>query len=483
MNKLIDVIIIGGGVIGASIARYLSRFHVSTLVLEKNNDVGDEASGANSGIVHSGYDPLPNTNKAKFNVEGNKMMEEVCNELGVPFKRIGSLTLSFSEEDDETLKELQKRGKENGVETTILSKEEVLKMEPNLSQEIRGALLAPSAGIVSPFALTIGLMENAINNGVKLLLNERVIHLDKKANFYNVLCESGDIFESKVIVDAAGIYSDRIEKMLEKPCFKIIPRKGEYFVLDHFNNEFIKHTIFMCPTKVGKGVLISQTTNGNYLVGPSNDVSKAGDVSTDSLTLEEIKKTALKICPTLPFGENIRQFSGIRPNSDVDDFIIKESETNDGFFIVGGIMSPGLASSLAIGKYVSELIKNKLDLKENKSFNPLNKKRLSLSKLGEEKYNELIKENPLYGHMICRCEKVSEAQIIDAIHRNCGARTIKGVKKRVGAGFGKCQGTFCEVEVAKILARELHQDLSQICYSEKETNVVLESLKGKSDGK
>lgn len=302
-NKEFDVIIIGAGVIGSAIARYLTRFETNILVLEKHNDVGDEASGANSGIVHSGYDPLPGTNKAKFNVLGAKMMKKVCEELDVPYQNIGSLTISFNEEDNKTLLDLQKRGFENGVETKILTREETLALEPNLSKEVRGALLAPTAGIVSPFELTVKLMENAIDNGAVLKLNSEVTKIKKIDGFYKVFCKNGAEFISKCIVDAAGLYSDKVEAFVEITKFKITPRKGEYFVLDHFDPNFIKHTIFMCPTKVGKGVLISQTTSGNYLVGPSNDASDVDDTSTDAETLNVIKKTALKICSSLPLAK------------------------------------------------------------------------------------------------------------------------------------------------------------------------------------
>ena len=250
-NKIYDVIIIGGGVIGTAIARYLMRFDVRVLLLERHNDVGEEASGANSGIVHSGYDPKPGTKKAKFNVLGSKMMPEVAKELDLNFKQIGSLTLSFSEEDDQTLLDLKKRAEENGVDAKLLSKEEVLEIEPNLSKEIRGALLAPSAGIVSPFGLTVNLMENAMDNGAELLLNHEVIKIEKIHEFCRVFCKNGAVFDAKTVVDAAGTLADKVQEMIEKPSFKITPRKGEYFVLDHFNNDFIKHTIFMCPTKVG----------------------------------------------------------------------------------------------------------------------------------------------------------------------------------------------------------------------------------------
>lgn len=466
-----DVVIIGGGVIGCSIARYLSKYKVKGILIEKHDDVGEETSAANSAIVHSGYDPLPNTKKAYFNVKGNKMMENVCKELSVPFIKNGSLTIGFNDEDLITLKKLEERGKENGVDVRILNKEELHKIEPSLNDNCLYGLLAKDSGIVSPFELTIAFMENAMDNGFELLLGNEVTTIKHENDLYKVTTNNGKTYESKALVNATGLYSDEILSKVEKPTYKINPRKGEYILLDHFSSSWCKHTLFMCPTKVGKGVLISPTTSYNYIIGPSNDESLKEDTSTDTLTINELKKSAAKLIDNIPYFETIRTFAGVRANPDNDDFIIEESKVNPNLFNVGGIMSPGLASSPAIGEYVASLIKEKLNLIENPTFNPLRRPVYSYNHDGKDKINELIKENPLYGKMICRCEKVSEGQIIDAIHRNCGATTIKGVKKRVRAGFGRCQGAFCEEDVAKILARELKQDISTITFKDKGSEV------------
>ena len=478
-NNLYDVVIIGGGVIGTSIARFLTRYVAKIAVIEKNNDVGEETTSANSAIVHSGYDPKPGTRKAYFNVLGNKMFDKVSSELDFEFKRIGSLTIAFNEEDVITLENLKKRADENNVETRIIEKDELKKLEPNISDLAIKALYAPSAGIVSPFNMSINLMENAMDNGAKLFLNNKVIKINKKHNFYEVFTDTGLVFKGKTLINAAGVYSDNICALLEKPEFSITPRKGEYYVLDHFDNNFIHHTLFMCPTKVGKGVLVSPTTSFNYIIGPSNDESSKDDKSTDKNTLNNVLELGKKLVPSLNLVNNIRQFSGIRANPNTDDFIIEESKINPGFYNVAGIMSPGLASSLAIGEYVSDLVAKNMHLDKNLEYNPTIKKHYSIKKESFDEYAKIVKDNPLYGHFICRCEKVSEGEIVDAIHRNCGATTIKGIKRRLRPGFGKCQGTFCEEETLKILARELKKDISEIEYSGKGTNILVASYKGK----
>lgn len=476
-NNIFDCVIIGGGVIGCSIARYLSRFKVDGILLERHKDVGDEVSSANSGIVHSGYDPKENTLKAKFNVLGNKMMGDVSKELDVPFIRNGSLTIGFNEEDLETLKKLLIRSKNNGVDARIVEYDELHLMEPNLSENCKYALYCKDSGIVSPFRLTIKLMENAMDNGFKLGLEEEVISIKKENNIYKVITNKNE-YLSKAVINAAGLDSDKVASFIETPKFTITPRKGEYILLDHFNNDWCKHTLFMCPTKYGKGVLISPTTSFNYLIGPSNTESEKEDTSTDRLTLDKVKKEASKLIKNIPYDETIRTFAGVRPNTVIDDFLIYESETSPLFFVVGGIMSPGLASSLAIGEYVSNLVKDKLNLEVNPNFNPKVRKAFKLANLGEDKYNELIKEDKRYGHMICRCEKVTEGEIVDAIHRNSGATTLKGIKKRCRCGFGKCQMTFCEGEIIKILARELNKDVKDISYRDKGSEVMKYTFKG-----
>lgn len=477
MKKMYDCIIIGGGVIGASIARYLMRYKTNVLVIERNSDVGDETSGANSGIVHSGYDPKPNSLKAKFNVEGNKMFDQVCKELDFEFKRIGSLTLAFNDEEFETLKKLQIRGLENGVETQILSKEETLKLEPNLNENIKGSLLAPTCGIVDPFMLTIKLIENAMDNGASLELDTEIVKIEKIEEFYRVFDEKERVFEAKSIVNAAGINADKITNLLEKVDYEVLPRRGQYFLLDHFNNTYINHVIFMCPSKVGKGVLVSPTTSLNYIIGPTFEECEREDTSTTLEGFDDIRNKATKIIKEIPNAEVIRQFSGVRPNSSTDDFVIYESKTNKNFFNVGGIMSPGLASSLAIGEYVSDQVALNLKLEKNDQYNPCVRKRKRWKNI--EELDSLIKEDSDYGKFICRCEKVSKKDIEDCINRNAGARTVKGVKKRVRAGFGRCQGTFCQEEVVKLLAKNLNKPVNEIKYSSKGNEVMKYYFKGK----
>lgn len=456
-----DVIIIGAGVIGASIARELAKYKAKVLVLDKENDVGNVTSMANSAIVHSGYDPKPETNKAKYNVEGNKMYDALVKELDVEFKRIGSLTCATSEEEMEIIKSYISRAKENGVEIKILNGEETREIEPFISDNVVGSLYAPTAGIINPFELCVALCENAMDNGVEILLNQEVVGISRKDSNYVVKTRS-DEFVAKVVVNAAGLYSDKIANMVGLDYFKITPRKGEYFVLDHFEKPFVSHVIFPVPTEKGKGILVTPTTHGNYLVGPSSEfVDDKDDFSTDKPTLDEVRKNSSKLIKNIPFNYIIRQFSGLRATGSTHDFII---DNHDGFINLGGIESPGLASAPAIAKEAVRLVNLNLNLPINSDFNPCRRKVIRLSKMSEAQRNELIKRDKRFGHIVCRCEGISEGEVIDCIKRNAGARTIKGVKKRCRPGFGKCQGGFCEPLIVEILARELNVDPLQVRY-------------------
>lgn len=473
-----DAVIIGGGVIGCSIARYLSKYKGSFLVVERHSDVGDETSSANSAIVHSGYDPKPGTLKAKFNVLGNKMMPELCKELDVPFNKIGSLTVALNESDLETLKELKERADVNGVDAKLLSKDETIEMEPNINQNILGSLFCKDAGIVSPFNLTVSLMENAMDNGVHLNLNTEIKKIThEKDGFYLLEDQHGNVYKAKYVINAAGVNSEVVAKYVEEPSFHIIPTKGEYILLDHFKTNFVKHTLFMCPSKVGKGVLVSPTTSYNYIVGPSASISEQGDTSCDTETYNFLREKAKSLVENVPYVQTIKGFAGVRANNDKDDFIIEESKENPGFFLVAGIMSPGLASSPAIGEYVANYVAEKLKLSVNLRFNPRIKPHKNLKEMDLNSYNALIKEDPRFGKFVCRCEKVSEGEIVDAINRNCGATTVKGVRKRTRAGFGKCQGAFCQMTVVHILAKELHKDVTEINFGDEGTNICVESSK------
>ena len=467
-----DVIIVGGGVIGCAIARELSKYKLRTVLLEKNNDVCNETSAANSAIVHSGYDPLPNSLKAQMNVLGNSMYPQMCKELDVPFIQNGSLTIATTDDEMNTLLSLQKRANENKVETKILSSEEVLKLEPQLNKDIKGALFAPTCGIVNPFELTVALMENAMDNGVELLLNHEVNNIKINENSVSVFCKNDKELECKVLINAAGLFADDINAFVDKESFTITPRKGQYFVLDHFDLNFVKHTLFMVPSDKGKGVLVTPTTSGNYLIGPSSDfVDDKQDLSTTKDILDSVRSQASRIIENIPYANLIRQYSGLRAVSSTGDFIIEHSKVSKNLINVAGIQSPGLASCPAIALMV-ELLKECMPLNANEEFNPIRRKVYRLKEMSLEDKNKLISENPQFGHIVCRCEKISEGEIVDCIHRNCGATTVKGVKKRCRPGFGKCQGAMCEASVIKILARELKKDESEILYSENDSNIL-----------
>ena len=468
-----DVIIVGGGVIGCAIARELSKYKLRTVLLEKNNDVCNETSAANSAIVHSGYDPLPNSLKAQMNVLGNSMYPQMCKELDVPFIQNGSLTIATTDDEMNTLLSLQKRANENKVETKILSSEEVLKLEPQLNKDIKGALFAPTCGIVNPFELTVALMENAMDNGVELLLNHEVNNIKINENSVSVFCKNDKELECKVLINAAGLFADDINAFADKDSFTITPRKGQYFVLDHFDLNFVKHTLFMVPSDKGKGVLVTPTTSGNYLIGPSSDfVDDKQDLSTTKDILDSVRSQASRIIENIPYANLIRQYSGLRAVSSTGDFIIEHSKVSKNLINVAGIQSPGLASCPAIALKVVELLKECMPLNANEEFNPIRRKVYRLKEMSLEDKNKLISENPQFGHIVCRCEKISEGEIVDCIHRNCGATTVKGVKKRCRPGFGKCQGAMCEASVIKILARELKKDESEILYSENDSNIL-----------
>lgn len=458
-----DVIIIGAGVIGSFIAHALCRYQLNILVLEKESDVASEASMANSAIIHSGYDPLPNTNKAKFNVKGNAMYDQICKDLDVPFKRIGSLTIAFSKEEENTLYELQKRGQENGVPCEILSGGEARKLEPHIAKDVVAALLAPTAGIINPFLLTAHLMEHATDHGTQIHLCEKVVGIEYKNGIYEVKTEKC-LYQARVVINAAGVHADEVTSFLTHPDYEMTPRKGEYFVLEHFDASFLNHTLFTLPTEKGKGVLISPTTSQNYLVGPSSELSGCDDVSTDSLTLSQVKKQAERMMDHIPFQETIRVFSGVRPTASKHDFIIREEKDYPRFIEVAGIESPGLASAPAIAEEVVSLLKSRIELVEKKDYIPTIRPYVVMKDLTKEEKRKKILENPLYGKMICRCEQISEQEIRDLFHRSFVPHNIKAIKKRVRAGFGKCQGGMCQPLLIKIMAEELHIPITEVCY-------------------
>jgi len=459
-----DVTVIGAGIIGTFIARELSKYNVNILLLDKDTDVANGTTKANSAIVHAGYDCKPGSLKAEMNAKGNKMFNDICSDLDVHFKRIGSLVVAFEDQQIPTLKELYDRGVENDIpEMKILDSKEVLALDSNLSKDIKGALYAPTCGIVGPFELAIALAENAVENGVDLKLETEVQNIENKEGSFEIQTNNG-VYQSKYVINAAGVFSDTINSMVAESLFEIEPRKGQYYLLDKSAGSLLNHVIFQCPTDQGKGVLVLPTVHGNLLVGPdSESIDSKEDVDTTSDGLDYIYDAAKRTCPTIPFNKVITSFAGLRATPSTGDFVIEESKEVKGFINVAGIESPGLASSPAIAERVVEIFKSIAgDLEPKASFNSKRRAMIRFNELSHVEKAEIIKKDNKYGRIVCRCEHITEGEIVDAIHRKVGARTVDGVKRRVRPGMGLCQGGFCGPQVVEIIARELGKDITEI---------------------
>ncbi len=478
-----DVAVIGGGIVGTAIARELSKYKLRTVLLEKENDISLGATKANSGVVHAGYDPKYGSLKGKLNVLGNAMYESLCKELDVPFKRIGSLVLGFNEEEMKVIKDLYENGIKLGVPNLqILDKEAAMKVEPNISGKVIGALYAPTAGIVGPWEMAIALMENAMDNGVELKLNNEVINIEKNREGYKIYTSQGKI-NTKYIINAAGIFTDEIHNMVADPCFKIIPRKGEYHLLDKSEGNKANTVIFQCPTEKGKGVLVLPTVHGNLIVGPNSEIiEEKDDVTTTQKGLEYIKCLGENSIKEIDLSKVITSFSGIRAKTSGRDFIIEEVKGAKGFIDVAGIDSPGLTAAPAIAEYVVNLLGKRIGkLEKNEKFNPNRRKVVRFMELTDDEKKEIINQNPKYGRVICRCENITEGEIIDIIHRNAGATTVDGVKRRARPGSGRCQGGFCLPRVMEILARETNKDIKDIV-KDKQGSYILKDQWENIDG-
>lgn len=458
-----DVVIIGAGVSGCAVARELSRYEMRIAVLERASDVCEGASKANSGIVHAGYDAEPGTKKAFLNIRGSRRMEGLSKELDFPYQRNGSLVLCFEEGDRGKLQELLDRGHKNGVEgLRIIEGEELLKLEPNISEDAVAALYAPAGGIVCPFGLTIALAENASANGVEFHLDTEVQKVGKMAGGYRLETSQG-VFESRAVVNAAGVYADVFHNMVSGRKLHIVPRRGEYCLLDKAVGDYVSHTVFQLPTKYGKGVLVTPTVHGNLLIGPTaEDIGDKEGTNTTGDGLEDVWKKGGLSVREVPAGKVITSFAGIRAHEDGGDFVIGEPEDAEGFIDVAGIESPGLTCAPAIGEYVADLVRKRISVPEKKDFTARREGIPSMAMADADKRQELIRKNPAYANVICRCELVTEGEIMDAIHRPMGATTLDGVKRRTRAGMGRCQGGFCAPKVVEILARELGKDIGEI---------------------
>ena len=465
MNSMkYDVVVIGGGVIGCAVARELSRYQVKACVVEREEDVCSGTSKANSAIVHGGFDAEPGSLKAKFNILGSQMMEELSKELDFDYKRNGSLVLCFAEEDKPALEALYEKGVKNGVKgMSIISGDEVRKREPNIEDTVVAALDVPSGGIVCPFGLTIALAENACDNGVEFQFLTEVETIEKEAEGYVLKTSKGEI-HTACVVNAAGVYSDQIHNFVSEKKLHITARKGDYCLLDKEAGSLVSHTIFQLPTKMGKGVLVSPTVHGNLLTGPTaTDIEDKEQTATDAKELDSLMSRAALSVKGIPFRQVITSFAGLRAHEDGDDFVIGEVSDAPGFFDAAGIESPGLSSAPAIGQWLAEKVAEKLNAKKKEDWNGTRKGIVRPELLSKEERAELIRKNPAYGTIICRCESVSEGEIVDAITRTLGAKSLDGIKRRVRQGMGRCQAGFCTPRTMEILSRELGIRMEEVC--------------------
>lgn len=469
-----DIIIIGAGITGCAVAKELSRYNTSILVLESGSDVAEGATKANSGIIHAGYDAIPGTLKAKFNVLGAEKYPALCSELGVSYQKCGALVIGLNDNDEKTIKELLSRGRKNGVkQLSIISRSEILDLEPNINPDVLCALFAPTSAIVSPYEVAFALADNAAINNVDFDFEKTVISVDKRDDSFVVITENQE-YTCKVLINCAGSSGALIHNQLCEDNLSMIHRRGQYYLLDRTDDQPFNRTIFQCPSKMGKGVLVSPTVHGNLIIGPTaEDISDPLDVATTSDGLAEIIRLAKITWPTLSVRSNITNFSGVRAHLETGDFIVGPVNGIPGAFEAIGIESPGLSSAPAIAEYLCKLVVDFLLLsKKNKITSyKLNPKRFR--DMSNQERENAIRENPLHGNIICRCEMVTEAEIREAINRPIGARTIDAVKRRSRAGMGRCQGGFCSPRVASIIADETHVSILDVTKNGGHSNILV----------
>jgi len=508
-----DIAIIGAGITGSFLAHDLSGYQLKIAVIEKCSDVANGATMANSAIIHSGHDPKKGTLKAKLNVRGNRMYEKVCVDLGVHFKRTSAFVVATSQEENETLEQLYNQATSREIPAFLLTRQEALAKEPNLSDEVIRVMELPTTGIIYPWEVAIALMEEAVENGTTLFLNREVSGIKKVENYFsietiyhggplsktekersensinqNCTCEEEKLLiQAKYVINAAGVHGDDIYRLISNipGQFTITPRRGEYFVLDKQKTPLVNRVIYPVPSSVGKGVLVVPTTHENILLGPNSQFieDKEGNATTKD-ALDYVKKAVLKTVKNIPFDQVIRSFSGLRPTGDKEDFVIEEASDVPHFINVTCIESPGLASAPAISEYVIDTILKKTPLEGLAFIKKENYKKrrpsVNLKNMNQEMREKLVLEDSSFGKVICRCEQITEGEIIDAIRRPVGATTVKGIKKRVRPGMGRCQGGFCEPKVVDILARELGISPFDVRMDTWESSMLLTETKGGS---
>lgn len=463
MKNEYDVIVIGAGVVGSAIARELSKYDLKICVLEKEEDVCSGTSKANSGIVHGGFDPAVGSVMAKMNIRGAELIRELHETLDFAYKQNGSMVLCFDEADLPVLQKLYDRGIANGVkEMRIVSGEEARQLEPAISDKVVGALYVPTAGIVCPFGMTIAFAENAADNGAEFRFLTAVESIEKTDGGRLIRTDKGEL-TAKYVVNAAGVYADKFHNMVSEKKLSITPRRGEYVLMDKEVGDLVSHTIFQLPGKGGKGVLVTPTVHGNLLVGPNAfDLPDKEATETTPEGTDEIKTKALRSVPNIPFNKMITGFAGLRAHEAGGDFILGEAEDAEGFFDAAGIESPGLTAAPAIGEYIAGLVAEKAGAAKKADFIATRKGIPEVAKLPPKERAELIAGRPEYGRIVCRCENISEGEILDAMDRTLGARSMDGIKRRVRQGMGRCQAGFCTPGTIELIAKKLGIPMEQV---------------------
>ena len=466
-----DIIIIGAGISGAACAYELSKYNLRIAIVEKYNDVSCGTTKANSAIIHAGYDPAPSSLMAKLNVRGAELTADICRSLDVPYEQCGALVVAFGEEEEYTLEQLKEQARLNGVKgCSIISGDEARKLEPYLSKDVTSALNVPGSAIICPWDYCLALNETAIRNGADLFLNSEVRSIDRDDDgiwaVHSVNPDNPADFRNLTapyVINAGGIYADRLHDMVAPHDFTIIPTLGEYYLMDKPEGKRCTRTIFQCPNDSGKGVVVSPTVHGNLIVGPNIRIIEDDSTSTHADSLEYIKSAGARSVPSIDFSQNIRNYAGIRARTDKHDFIIREVPEAPGFIDVAGMCSPGLASAPAVGEYVRQIIADSVKARGDSSPFEMSRRdnficerrRIRFNRLSPEEKRRLVEEHPAYGHVICRCNTVTEGEILDSFHGPIPPRTLDGVKRRVGSSMGRCQGGFCSTQIMRIIAEQL----------------------------
>ena len=471
-----DVVIVGAGVVGAMIAKELAKYKLNICILEKENDVACGATKANSAIVHAGYDAKEGTLKAKLNVLGSKMMPQICRDLGVKYINNGSLVIGFNDEDKATIESLYQRGIKNGVERLeVLDYEALHKLEPNVSKNATCALYAPTGSITCPYELTVAAIGNAMDNGVELKCNFEVVSIEKIEDNY-VIKSQNEVLESKVVINAAGIYSDKIAQMIGDNSFSVHPRRGEYILLDKECGKTVSHTIFKTPSKMGKGILVTPTVDGNLLLGPTSvDIEDKDNKNTTDEGFAKIMSLANENVDNINLRGAITSFCGLRSVGSTGDFII--NSPIKGFINVAGIESPGLTAAPAIGVYVKDILAEQIELREKENYIKTRKSMTHFADASVEEKNEIIKKDSTFGRIICRCETVTEGEILEALRTNPKPTDLDGIKRRTRAQMGRCQGGFCMPYIVKLIAQETGMSIEEVSKNGKGSNLIYSKTK------